>query len=122
MLTQHPDLDGIFVAWAGGPTTAVLGALKAAGNKDVKVVSIDLDEVSDVDMALGNNYVGASAEETFTMGQMMVRAAAFKLLGKPFPSFVLVPTAIATKETLLDAWRRVYHKDPPQEVMKALGQ
>ena len=52
----------------------------------------------------------------------MVRAAAMKLLGKPWPAFVTVPTAVATRETLLDAWHRVYHKDPPAEVLKALGQ
>jgi ribose transport system substrate-binding protein len=121
MLTQHPDLDGIFVAWSGGPTTAALSVLKSAGNKHVKVVSIDLDEASDVDMASGGNYIGASAEETFTMGQMLVRAAAMHLLGKPFPAFVLVPTATVTRETLLDAWHRVYHKDPPAAVLEALG-
>jgi hypothetical protein len=52
---------------------------------------------------------------------MMVRAAAMKLLGKPFPAFVSVPTAVATKDTLLESWHRVYHKDPPAEVLKALG-
>jgi ribose transport system substrate-binding protein len=121
MLTQHPDLDGIFVSWSGGPTTSVLSALKAAGNKDVKVVSVDLDEANDLDIAMGGNYIGAAAEETFTMGVMMVRAAAMKQLGKPFPAFVTVPTAVATKDTLLDSWHRVYHKDPPAEVLKALG-
>jgi ribose transport system substrate-binding protein len=122
MLTQHPDLDGIFASWSGGPTTSVLAALKAAGNTHVKVVSIDLDEANDLDMALGGNYIGASAEETFTMGEMMVRAAAYKLLDKEFPPFVTVPTAVATKDTLLESWQRVYHKEPPAEVLEALGQ
>jgi ribose transport system substrate-binding protein len=121
MLTQHPDLNGIFASWSGGPTTSVLAALKAAGNKDVKVVSIDLDEANDLDMAQGGNYIGAAAEETFTMGQMMVRAAALAKLGKPFPPFVTVPTAVATRETLRESWQLVYHKDPPAAVLDALG-
>jgi ribose transport system substrate-binding protein len=122
MLTQHPDLDGIFASWSGGPATDVLAALKAAGNTDVKVVSIDLDEVNDLDMAQGGNYIGATAEETFTMGQWMVRAAAKHLCAEDFPPFVVVPTAVVTRDTLLDSWHRVYQKDPPAEVIEALGQ
>jgi ribose transport system substrate-binding protein len=122
MLTQHPDLAGVFASWSGGPATGVLSALKARGNTDVKVVSIDLDEANDLDMALGGNYIGATGEETFTMGQLMVRAAAKKLCGEEFPAFVTVPTVVATRDTLLDAWHRVYHKDPPAAVMEALGQ
>jgi ribose transport system substrate-binding protein len=120
MLTQNPDLNGIFASWSGGPATSVLAALKAAGNTDVKVVSIDLDEVNDLDMAQGGNYIGATAEETFTMGQWMVRAAAKKLCGEEFPPFVVVPTAVVTRDTLLDSWHRVYQKDPPAEVLEAL--
>jgi ribose transport system substrate-binding protein len=122
MLTQHPDLDGIFASWSGGPTTSVLAALKAAGNTHVKVVSIDLDEANDLDMAMNGNYIGATAEETFTMGQLMVRAAAYKLLGKEFPPFVTVPTAVVTRDTLLESWKRVYHKDPPPAVLEGLTQ
>jgi ribose transport system substrate-binding protein len=122
MLTQHPDLAGVFASWSGGPATGVLSALKAAGNETVKVVSIDLDEANDLDMALGGNYYGAAAEETHTMGVMMVRAAAKKLCGEEFPAFVTVPTATATRDTLRESWNRVYAKDPPAEVLEALAQ
>jgi ribose transport system substrate-binding protein len=122
MLTQHPDLDGIFVTWSGGPATGVLSALKAAGNDQVKVVSIDLDEANDLDMALSGNYIGATAESTFEMGQWLVRAAAYDLLGKDFPAFVTAPTSVVTRDTLLDAWHDVYQKDPPQVILDALQQ
>jgi ribose transport system substrate-binding protein len=122
MLTQNPDLAGVFASWSGGPATSVIAALKAAGNTDVKVVSIDLDEANDLDMAQGGNYIGATAEETFTMGQLMVRAAAQKLCGAEWPAFVTVPTVVATKDNLRESWQRVYHKDPPAEVLEALGE
>ena len=81
MLTQHPDLDGIYVSYSGGPATAVLASLQAAGNTHVKVVTHDLDAANDVIMATkDSNYFGTAIEHTYDEGANTVKAAVLKLL------------------------------------------
>ena len=58
MLTQHPDLDGIYVTWAE-PALSVLAALKAAGNSHTKIVTLDLNEPAALDMVIGRERRGA---------------------------------------------------------------
>ena len=43
MVTQHPDLDGIYVTWAE-PALSVLSALRSAGNGHTRIVTLDLNE------------------------------------------------------------------------------
>ncbi|HUR16079.1 MAG TPA: substrate-binding domain-containing protein, partial [Candidatus Limnocylindrales bacterium] len=50
MLTQHPEIKGIYVTWSAAATGA-LAALRGADRSDVKVVVHDLDAANDLDMA-----------------------------------------------------------------------
>jgi len=123
MLSQHPDLDGIYVSYSGGPATAVLASLSAAGNTHVKVVTHDLDAANDVVMATqGSNYFGTAIESTYLEGATTVKAAVLSRCGVAVPPFVVVPALSATRETLVQAWHDGLHTDPPADVLKALGQ
>jgi ribose transport system substrate-binding protein len=120
MLTQHPDLDGIYVAWSAA-ATGVLAALRAAGNTKVKVVSHDLDSTNDLQIAKGENLFGVAADKPYLEGQAMIRLAARSLLGQQTPPFVIVDPVKDSKAGLPQAWRDSLNQDPPAEIKKALG-
>ena len=123
MLLQHPDLDGIYVSYSGGPGTAVLASLQAAGNTHVKVVTHDLDAANDVIMATkGSNYYGTAIEHTYDEGAGTVKAAVLKICGVDVPPFIVVPALAVNRDNLAQAWQEGFHQDPPAEVKKALGQ
>jgi ribose transport system substrate-binding protein len=118
LLTQHPDLDGLYVTWSVAAQGA-LAAVNAAGS-DVKVVTHDLDAVNDVVIAQGGNLVGTVAEEVYDIGYRMGLLAGYGVLNKEAPPFVTVPMVKVTRDNLVDAWHQVYDQDPPAAVLEAL--
>ena len=123
MLTQHPDLDAIYVSYSGGPATAVLASLQAAGNTHVKVVTHDLDAANDVIMATkDSNYYGTAIEHTFDEGANTVKYAVLERCGIDVPPFIVVPALGVTRDNLAQAWKEGFHQDPPAEVTQVLGQ
>ena len=67
MVTQHPDLDGIYVTWAE-PALSVLAALRSAGNSHTKIVTLDLNEPAALDMVKGGNVAALVADEAYNIG------------------------------------------------------
>ena len=120
MLTQHPDIKAIYVAWSSA-ATGVIAALRAAGRPDVKVVAIDLDANNDVDMAKGGNLYGVSADRPYLIGQTQIKLAVLSLLGVATPGFVTVPVVIETKDNIQQAWKDSLNSDPPKAILDALG-
>ena len=47
--------------------------------------------------------------------------AAYGLLGKPAPPFVIVPAMTITRANLVEGYRESLNRAPPASVMKALG-
>jgi len=121
MLTQHPDLDGIYVAWdvAAEP---VMDALRAAGNTHTKVVTFDLGATNDVDMAQGGNFYGTVADLPYQIGSTMATIAGRALLGEQNPPYVTVGLVEVTRDNLVQGWHESLHRAPPDEVLQALGQ
>ena len=123
MLLQHPDLDGIYVSYSGGPNTALLASLAAAKNTHTKVVTHDLDAVNDVSMATkGSNYHGTAIEHTFDEGANTVKAAVLARCGVQVPPFIVVPALAVNRDNLAKAWQEGFHQNPPAEVQAALAQ
>jgi ribose transport system substrate-binding protein len=123
MLLQHPDLDGIYVSYSGGPNTALLASLAAAKNTHTKVVTHDLDAVNDVSMATkGSNYYGTAIEHTYDEGANTVKAAVLARCGVNVPPFIVVPALAVNRDNLAQAWQEGFHQDPPAEVKAALAQ
>lgn len=121
MLTQHPDLDGIYISYSGA-AAGLFASLQAANNTHVKVVTHDLDAANDVIMATkGSNYYGTAIEHTYDEGAMTVKAAVLKRCGVTVPPFIVVPALAVTRDNLLQAWQEGFHTTPPAEVLKALG-
>jgi ribose transport system substrate-binding protein len=119
MLTKTPDLDGIYVTWAE-PAEGVLAALRAAGNTHAKIVTLDLSEPVSLDMARGGNVAAIVADATYEVGRAMATAAAYGLLGKQAPAFVVAPAMTVTKANLLQGYQASLHRDAPKSVADAL--
>ena len=119
-LLKNPDLNGIYVTFSQPPAEGVLSALRSNGNKDAKLVSLDLDEPLALDMARGGNVFAIVADKAYELGQAMAKAAAYGILGKKAPSFVVAPAITITKANLVQGYHDSLHKAPPKSVLNAL--
>ena len=120
-LLQHPDLAGAYVMFAQPPGEGVLAALRAAGNTKMKLVTLDLDEPLALDMARGGQTFALIVDRAYDLGRAMARSAAYGLLGKRAPPFVIVPALTITRSNLVQGYHESLHRSPPASVMKALG-
>ena len=48
------------------------------------------------------------------------KLAADALIGKPAPAYVALPAAPITRDTLLDAWKEIYHQPPTDKITKSM--
>lgn len=120
-LVKHPDLDGAYVMFAQPPGEGVLAALRANGNTKTKLVTLDLDEPLALDMAKGGQTVALIVDLPYDLGRAMAKSAAYGLLGKRAPPFVIGPAMTITRANLAQGYRESLHRSPPARIMKALG-
>jgi ribose transport system substrate-binding protein len=118
MVTQHPDLDGIYVTWAE-PALSVLSALRSAGNTHTKIVTLDLNEPAALDMVKGGNIAALVADEAYNIGVTAARAAAGSLLGAEAKPFLVVDSLAVTKANVADGWKKSLNKEMPASVTDA---
>jgi ribose transport system substrate-binding protein len=118
-LLKHPDLAGAYVMFAQPPGEGVLAALRANGATKTKLVTLDLDEPLALDMARGGQTFALVIDRAYDVGRAMARSAAYGLLGKRAPPFVIVPALTITRSNLVQGYRASLHRSPPASVMKA---
>jgi ribose transport system substrate-binding protein len=118
MLTQYPNLDGIWAVW-DVPAEGVMAAARSAGREDLKIATEDLG--TNVAVALAKNalIVGLGAQRPFDQGVTEARLAAGSFLGKEIPPYVALAALPVDHENVLEAWEQVYHSDPPASVADA---
>ena len=119
MLLKHPDLDGIYVTWAE-PAEGVLSALRQAGNRHVKIVTLDLSEPLALDMVKGGNVAAIVADQAYALGAGMATAAGYGVLGKAAPPFLVAPVLTVTKANVEQGYQQSLHRAAPDSVVKAL--
>lgn len=120
MLSQHKDLNGIYVSWdvAAEP---VVAELRANGLNDVKLVTFDLGGNNDLDMAQGGNVYGKVADMPYQIGATMVKLAALSILGEEAPPYVVCDTVSMTKDNMIEAWNASLNRNPDENIVKILG-
>ncbi|WP_028991337.1 substrate-binding domain-containing protein [Thermoanaerobacter thermocopriae] len=119
MLTKHPDLDGIFAVW-DVPAMQVVASAKAVGRNDLVITTIDLgNDVAKI-IAEGGLVKGLGAQRPYDQGVAEATLAAYALLGKETPPYVAVPALAVTRDNILEAYKQVYHKDPPAFLVNAV--
>lgn len=115
MLLRSPDIDGIYVTWAG-PAEGVLAALRANGNDSTRIVTLDLSEPIALDMVRGGNVVAIVADEAYELGRAMAAAAILDLLDQEVPPFVVAPAVTVTADNLAEGWMQSLHTEAPESV------
>jgi ribose transport system substrate-binding protein len=115
MLSQHADLDGIWAVW-DVPAEGVLAAARSAGRDDLKVATEDLGLNVAIALAKDENVIGLGAQLPFDQGVTEARLAALSLLGEETPAYVALSALPVDHDNVLEAWKSVYHSDPPADL------
>ncbi len=122
MLTQNPDLKGIWAVW-DVPAEGVMAAARANGRNDLVISTIDLGLNVAVDLAKSDGLIkGVGAQTPYDQGVAEATLAAYALLGKEAPAAVALGALPVTRENVLKAWETVYKVPPPDALAKAFGQ
>jgi ribose transport system substrate-binding protein len=50
----------------------------------------------------------------------MATAAAYGLLGKEAPAFVVAPAITVQKDNVVDGWKASLNREPPQSILDAI--
>jgi len=119
ILTKNPNLDGVYVTFSQPPAEGVLSALRNNGNTKTKLVSLDVDEPLTVDMARGGNVSGIVSDKAYELGQAMAMSAAYGLLDRKAPPFLVAPAITITKDNLAHGYEESLHQAPPKAVAEA---
>lgn len=114
-LTQYPDLDGIWAVW-DVPAEGVMAAARSAGRTDLKIATEDLGTNVAIALAQKEMVVGLGAQVPYDQGVTEANLAAGALLGKSAPPYVALSALAVTHDNVLDAWKQVYHSDPPADL------
>ena len=115
MLARTPDLDGIWAVW-DAPAEGVIAAARSAGRNDLIVTTQDLGLTSALSIKKGDFIYGLGAQRPYDQGVVEAKLAAYGLLGKTAPPYVALFALPVTKDNVLQAWKDVYHADPPAEL------
>ena len=115
MLTRTPNLDGIWAVW-DAPAEGVIAAARSAGRNDLIVTTEDLGLTSALSVKKGDFIYGLGAQRPYDQGVAEAKLAAYGLLGKAAPPYVALFALPVTKDNVLQAWKDVYHADPPPEL------
>jgi ribose transport system substrate-binding protein len=119
MLTQHPNLNGIWAVW-DVPAEGVLAAARANGRaNNLAIATQDLGQNVAINMAQGGDVKDLGAQRPFDQGQTEAKLAGYGLLGKKAPPYVAVPSLPVTQANVLAAWQQVYHAAPPSQLASA---
>jgi ribose transport system substrate-binding protein len=118
MLTQFPDLDGIWAVW-DVPAEGVVASALTANRDDLVITTIDLGLNVAILIAKGEQVYGLGAQRPFDQGINEAILAGYGLLDKAAPPYVALPALPVMQDNVLDAWETVYHSDPPADLASA---
>ena len=119
ILTAHPKINAIWAVW-DVPAEGVMAAARAAGRNDLVIVNEDLGENVAIAMAKGEFIKGIASQRPYDQGVTEARLAAYALIGKAAPAYVALPAAPITKDTLLAAWKEIYHQEPTAKIKASM--
>ena len=118
MLTEHANLDGIWAVW-DVPAEGVMAAARSAGRTDLLIATEDLGTNVAIALAKKQLVVGLGAQRPFDQGITEARLGAGSLIGKKAPAYVALSALPVEHDNVLQAWKQVYHADPPSDLSKS---
>ncbi|MGW1802241.1 substrate-binding domain-containing protein [Streptomyces sp. NPDC001984] len=113
-LTANPDVQGMFTEWEV-PATGIESALRAQG-RSLPITSVNIASDVALDMANDGMIKAVGAQVPYDQGKAEAKAAIASLLGKQVPQWIAFPAVPVTQNNVLDAWRQVYHGNPPAQL------
>jgi len=119
LFANYPDLKGVYTSW-DGPAEGVIASAKSAGKNNVIVTTVDLSINTARMIAEDGMIRGTATARSYDQGVAEAMAAAYALLGKELPSYIVPPTLPVVKENVLEAFKLAYHKDAPPEVVESV--
>jgi ribose transport system substrate-binding protein len=119
LVTRYPDVKGIYVSFSN-PAVDVLEAVKGLGRTDIKIITMDLDSVSALDMAQGGNVYGFAIDLAYSMGFGRALLGAYHAIEKPAPKYVTSPSFVVTRDNLEEGWLRSFGVELPADLKAAL--
>ncbi|MCU1628925.1 MAG: monosaccharide transporter substrate-binding protein family [Pseudonocardia sp.] len=119
MMVKHQELAGIWGVW-DVPTEGVIAAARAIDRSDLAITTEDLGPNVAIALASNQYVTGLGAQRPFDQGLTEAKLAAYSLIGKQAPPYVALDALPVTHDNVLEAWREVYHSDPPAQVTESL--
>jgi ribose transport system substrate-binding protein len=119
MMVKHQNLAGIWGVW-DVPTEGVIAAARAIDRSDLAITTEDLGPNVAIALASNQYVTGLGAQRPFDQGLTEAKLAAYSLIGRQAPPYVALDALPVTHDNVLDAWREVYHSDPPAQVIESL--
>ena len=116
-LTANPDVQGMFTEWEV-PAVGIDQALRAQG-KTMPITAVNIASDVAADLATGGNIKALSAQVPYDQGLAEADMAVKVLLGGTAPNWLAFPAVPVLQNNLLDAWKQVYHQDPPSQLTEA---
>jgi ribose transport system substrate-binding protein len=120
LLTKDPDIKGFWTAW-DGMGTACAAAIKPMGKKDVVVTTIDLSTDSGLMIAQDSNLKATGAQHPYDQGMANGMLAAYALIGKAAPPYVVIPGQKVTRDNVVCGMQAVFHQPPSKDLVDAAG-
>lgn len=114
MLTANPRMKGMFAIWGAPPGVQAV----AAAEDNIAITTIDLGSRTAQNMAQGGRIKGIGAQRPYDQGVAEATLAAQAMLGNRTPAYVAAPSLAVMRQNLLKAYRKVFHKKPPEEITK----
>jgi ribose transport system substrate-binding protein len=115
MLSQHPDLAGIWGVW-DVPAEGIMAAARASGRTDLKIATQDLGKNVAIALAKDQLVVGLGAQRPFDQGVAEAAAGATALLGRRAAPYIALSALPVTHANVLQAWQEVYHVSAPADL------
>lgn len=104
MLLKYPNLNVIYAPWDSPPGDEIAAAIRASGNTNVKMVSLDIGDTGALGIESGKVVLEESAEDVYDWGTTAALSAALSAIGESVPPFLVTPVYACTKTTLARCW------------------
>jgi ribose transport system substrate-binding protein len=118
MLSKNPNLDGIWGVW-DVPAEGIMAAARSAGRQDLVITTEDLGTNVAIALAKDKLVAGLGAQRPFDQGVTEANLAGKALLGQKTPAYVALSALPVDHDNVLEAWKQVYHADPPKDLRDA---
>lgn len=119
MLTARKDIDSIWAVW-DVPAEGVIAAARATNPKHLSIFTEDLGLNVAISIAQNSYVKGLGGQVPYDQGVAEAKLAAYGLLGKTAPADVALGAMPVTRANLMEAWKQVYHQDPPASLKGAM--